>query len=133
MSYEPGKYQCVTNVAALVPAGTGTPQVVIEIYPTHGVPVHGDPFPVQGPPRRIYLSLTSATLGTPDRPGWVANALACLGFVGDFADLSCLSDKTVIARMEMEPGRDGKVREKWNLILNDRPLEGMMNNKPPTH
>ena len=67
-------------------------------------------------PPKIYLAVTDATMGTADRPGWVADTLKYLGFQGDFANLERdVKDKEVEVYCKYESNQKGQQVEKWNV------------------
>lgn len=67
----------------------------------------------------VYLSLTEATMGTPDNPGWVANVLSYLNFNGDFDAIAQLEGKEVEFYCQHQDVQDkpGEKREKWSISI----------------
>jgi hypothetical protein len=116
--YQAGRYRIKTGIAVLGGSRkSGSPQIelpitIIAYYDEHRqlVPFDNDP-----PGRTVYLSLTEATLGTPDQPGWVTALLTDLGFVGpSFADLGPLAGHTRDATLRFE-NYNGQDQEKWTV------------------
>ncbi len=105
--YEKGRYRLAVIGAALGESSKGTPQVELQVEVGDG----------SGPPRRVYMSLTEGTLGTPQSPGWVWDRLVDLGFVGpSFSDLEPLIGAVRDGECKHEAGDDGVMREKWQIF-----------------
>lgn len=110
VKYPIGRYRLRILSAALGESGTGNPQIEIVVGPTGE---DGE----AGSPRRVYLTLTDATLGTPQNPGWVWETLAFLGFTGpSFADLDPLVGRECEGQCKHEPDDKGEMREKWSIF-----------------
>src|SRR4051794_25596747 len=97
--YEAGRYRVRITGAALGESqprqdGSTTPQIEISVEVIGCYPTGAGLQPLTGPARSVYLSLTEACLGSASNPGWVAQTLADLGFVGPgFNDLAPLVGK----------------------------------------
>ncbi len=115
-NYAPGKYRLKIVAAALGETNGGKPQIGLTCAVLDGRDVNGEPFELVDPPNRtVYLTLTEATLGTPEQPGWVWETLLDLGFVGpSFSDLKPLVGQVRDGKMHVET-HEGKTREKWEL------------------
>ena len=130
--YENGKYQALIVGQSLGENTMGNPEVQLRIKPIGIYDRTGEVSNFDGPyERTIYLVLTDATLGTPDKPGWVMQLLQFLGFNGtSFSQLDPahpqaidFTNKEVDAVCQVET-YEGKDREKWNI------LRGGSNNSP---
>lgn len=125
-AYVPGRYSIKIIRADLGLSGNGVPQVELLTQPLCRL-VGESRDDVDGPPRYVYLRLTSGTLGTPDKPGWVWNLLQDLGFVGpSFADLEPIMGQVRDGEMRIETwrGTDNKplTKEAWTLYAAPKPV-----------
>lgn len=112
-----GRYRAVITGAAIAKAKTGTDQLVLEIdlisFNNRGEWV--EPVATRFAPQ-IYLSLTTATIGKPDSPGWVARDLSAIGFDGDFEHITQLEGTDVEVICTHEPDLQGALQDRWALI-----------------
>lgn len=115
--YQEGNYLCRITGQAITTTKTGSFQLEMEILPfkAEDEVIEGQKFK-----RRIFLPLTQTTLGTPESPGWVAETLEQLGFIGrdyDQLDLEQPGFQTFLGKeiacyCKHEEWND-QPREKW--------------------
>ncbi len=119
MLRDPGKYSGrITNAALSESETSKTPQVEVAVDLVSDE--HG---PITGY-ARVYLSLTDATIGTTNEPGWVILTLMAYGFRGpSFANLDALEGRPCELKMEHDAYK-GETKEKWSLF---RPYSGPKN------
>lgn len=121
--YDAGRYRGKIFKTEIGQNKNGNTQVVVTfkltgIYTPAGELAKMD-FPYN---RAVYLVLTDATVGTPDKPGWVMQSLRHLGFNGtSFAQLDPESpqywnpvdnESDLICKHDEY---EGKEREKWEV------------------
>src|SRR5262245_62339823 len=119
LNYEEGRYRVRVTAAALGEALSGNAQVelVIEVLGKYEG-MDFQPYNAEvNPSRRVFLTLTEETLGKTSEPGWVAQSMADLGFVGlGFGDehLQVMVGQVRDAQCAHDEF-EGKAREKWQL------------------
>ena len=95
---EKGSYKATIGVATMTEAKSGTPQVRLDLELREFYDAQRKCWVAAFQPRvppSVYLAITDATMGSPGKPGWVADVLAYLGFDGNFDAITQLEAKEV--------------------------------------
>jgi hypothetical protein len=130
--HEQGLYRARIANVALTEANNDkrTPQVELELdlQGMYGSDGTVDQNFIKGRfPPRIFISITEATMGTAERPGWAAETLKFLGFDGDFGRVEQLQDMEIDAYCSHGQNLQGKDREQWSV---NRPRERKQGQAP---
>lgn len=122
--YEQGKYKVEIVGQALTENARGNAEFQLQLKPLAYIdPKAGETELGFDYTRTQYMSLTPATVGTPEKPGWVIETLASLGFNGtSFGQLDAEhKDHISFVGMTLEAicaheEYQGKTKEKWNIL-----------------
>jgi hypothetical protein len=123
--HEEGEYAARILSARLGKSKTKeTPQIEIELdilWRKLNSSETEDVTPSRYPPM-LYMSLTDATMGDPDNPGWVAGVLRHLGFANDWEDFGSIINKQVEVynRHESKIG-ESESYDRWSIITPRQP------------
>jgi hypothetical protein len=123
--FDAGKYRILTTRQALVENKKGNPEFQLSFKPIEYHPTKGEPDEINvGYERTQFMTMTDATMGTPEKPGWVLQTLTALGFNGSsFGQLDpehknhiSFVDRDDLFAICTHEDYDGKTREKWNIL-----------------
>ena len=115
-TYDPGRYHVrITNAVLTTSAVKGTEQILLTLQILGCYPTGQGLVPMSGPETVAYLYITEGTIGTWDKPEWVARLLADLGFIGpSFHNLEPLIGQERDAEMELKT-YNGATLESWRV------------------
>ena len=124
MKLPPGKYHAKCLYHSFTVNSAGNPEIRLTVLPCQ-TPPGEPPLPTAYTPAPIitFMTITPATIGTADDPGWVLLTLQHLGFTS--ADLTLLDPDHEMAHsftgidvliLGTEDEYKGKKRTRWNIL-----------------
>jgi hypothetical protein len=124
--YDQGRYECRIVNQVLTENAKGNPELQLTVLPLRKFSGQEAEDLSDDYTRTIYLTMTDATMGTAQQPGWVYETLLFLGFNGgSFAQLDLDSDHAIsfidklIQCTCQHDTYNGREREKWTIRRGD--------------
>jgi hypothetical protein len=122
---DPGRYRARILYHTMTVNTAGNPEMRIAVLPYAGADTPALPPGYKPTPITIFMTITPATMGTAQDPGWVLQTLKHLGFQSqDLGDLDPAADTAhsftgrEIIILGSEDVYKNKKRVRWNIIRN---------------